>query len=337
MAHLLDMSNNRVNMAYHGETPWHGLGQRLTPGADLTTWQAEAGMEWEALKAPVEYTRQIVGLNGMPQSVRDVADNNFVLYRNDTGAALSMVTDRYKAVQPKTVIEFFRDLTERYGYQLETCGSLKGGARIWALANTRNAVMLPGQDKVNGYLLLSTSFDGSQPTAAQFTSIRVVCNNTLSMTEGNALAIKTRHSTEFNASDVKIKLNVGDAWVEWSEKARRLAETSVTRSQQVKLLLDAYYGLDTEEKIAAHKEADKEGKIDKFIERLAVAFASAPGSDLASARGTLWGAVNAVTYDIDHQGSGRTNESRFIAAQWGNGAAIKARIWEACNKLALAA
>ena len=41
MAHEIDMSNNRANMAFVGEIPWHGLGQELTEDADLNTWKVE--------------------------------------------------------------------------------------------------------------------------------------------------------------------------------------------------------------------------------------------------------------------------------------------------------
>ena len=35
------------------------------------------------------------------------------------------------------------------------------------------------------------------------------------------------------------------------------------------------------------------------------AFEDSPGADLKSAKGTYWGAVNAVTYAMDHQGTGQ--------------------------------
>lgn len=46
-----------------------------------------------------------------------------------------------------------------------------------------------------------------------------------------------------------------------------------------------------------------------------------PGADLASARGTWWGAVQAVTFDVDHYGSNR--DTRTNSAWFGGGAARK--------------
>ena len=50
-----------------------------------------------------------------------------VLYRSDTHAPLSVVSQRYQEVQPKEILEFYRDLTEQSGFELETAGVLKGG------------------------------------------------------------------------------------------------------------------------------------------------------------------------------------------------------------------
>src|SRR3990167_503820 len=94
MSHLIDMSNNRANIAYIGEKPWHGLGQELTPGADIATWQREAGLEWVANKTPVRYE------NG---ELHAFAGKN-VLFRSDTGAPLSIVSDDYHEVQPADIM-----------------------------------------------------------------------------------------------------------------------------------------------------------------------------------------------------------------------------------------
>jgi hypothetical protein len=72
------------------------------------------------------------------------------------------VGSRYNVVQPREVLEFYRDLTEVAGYELETAGALKAGRKFWALARTGKSAALKGKDVVNGYLLLATSCDGSR-------------------------------------------------------------------------------------------------------------------------------------------------------------------------------
>jgi hypothetical protein len=55
MAALIDLSNNRPNIAYVGQKPWHGLGKQLDPTTPLETWRIEAGLDFQYLGAPVRF------------------------------------------------------------------------------------------------------------------------------------------------------------------------------------------------------------------------------------------------------------------------------------------
>ena len=179
MAHLVE------TMAYRNATPWHGLGNRLTENQP-EVWLKEAGMEWHILNARVQYRAGF--------ELQDFADQR-VLFRSDTLQPLSVVSKRYQVVQPREVLEFYRDLVEVGGFELETAGVLKEGKKLWALARTGQEAMLKGGDAVKAYLLLATACDGTLATTAQFTSVRVVCNNTLSMAVNDSSgAIKVPHS-----------------------------------------------------------------------------------------------------------------------------------------------
>ena len=199
------MSHEVETMAYVNETPWHGLGNQLTPHQPLEVWAQQAGLNWEVCSSPVQFMPTQENYLGKGESYSDKS----VLYRSDTKAPLSVVGSRYKVVQPREVLEFYRDLTERSGFELETAGVLKGGKKLWALARTGQSTSLRGNDVSNGYVLLATACDGSMATVAQFTSIRVVCNNTLAvaLTEGEGV-IKVPHSKTFDAQAVKKALGI---------------------------------------------------------------------------------------------------------------------------------
>ena len=114
---------------------------------------------------------------------------------------MEVVGNRFKVVQPEEILEFYRDLTEVSGFELETAGVLKGGRKMWALARTGQSGMLKGNDQTNAYVLLATACDGTMATTAQFTSIRVVCNNTLAVALKGSTAnvVKVKHTTAFDA------------------------------------------------------------------------------------------------------------------------------------------
>jgi phage/plasmid-like protein (TIGR03299 family) len=106
MAHLLEQ------MAYVGDTPWHALGHQLPAKQPIEVWAREAGMDWSICETPVRYMAEQAGTLGSIMSF----DDQKVLYRSDTKAPLSVVSGRYQVVQPKEVLEFYRDLTEVSGY-----------------------------------------------------------------------------------------------------------------------------------------------------------------------------------------------------------------------------
>ena len=194
MTHLIEQ------MAYVGQTPWHGLGNQLTQKQPIEIWQREAGMDWQIQDSPVHFKADSIGPLGTIHSFPEQK----VLFRSDTKAPLSVVSNRYQIVQPREVLEFYRDLSEVSGYELETAGVLKGGRKFWALARTGQSAVLKGNDEVSGYLLLATSCDGTLATTATPTTVRVVCNNTLTIAlDGATRSIKVPHNTRFDPKAVK--------------------------------------------------------------------------------------------------------------------------------------
>lgn len=184
MPHLIS------SMAYTNAPPWHGLGNRLTEKQPIEVWAQQAGMNWHIRQSPVYFHSQ--------RKTSVLYPGHQVLFRSDTEQALSVVSDRYQVVQPREILEFYRDLTEAGGFEMETAGVLKGGRKIWALAKTNQSAVLKRNDVINGYLLLATACDGTLATTAQFTSVRVVCNNTLAVALANgACTVKVPHSTSF--------------------------------------------------------------------------------------------------------------------------------------------
>ncbi|GAC1036957.1 DUF932 domain-containing protein [Pseudomonas sp. No.117] len=320
MAHLVD------TMAYAGTTPWHGLGNQLTQKQPIEVWQREAGMDWQILESPVHFKSDAVGHLGTIHSFPEQK----VLFRSDTKAPLSVVSQRYQTVQPREVLEFYRDLTEVSGYQLETAGVLKEGRKFWALARTGQSMTLKGNDQVNGYLLLATSCDGTLATTATPTTVRVVCNNTLSIAvNGATQAIKVPHSTRFDHIAVKKQLGIAVAgWDEFMYRLRLLADRKVGDAEStgffMRVLCDSAGSSHTQgglpnERALRTVQALYEGR--------------GRGAVLESAQGTAWGLLNAVTEFVDHERRARSSEYRLDSAWFGQGGQLKQRALSAALDL----
>jgi len=312
MAHLIDFSNDRANMAYVGdELPWHGLGTALTRGAPLDVWLKESGMAWEAKKTKQMFRDE--------DGVIHYGDEN-ILYRSDTKAQLGTCSDRYQIVQPGEVLEFYRDLVDLQGFTIETAGCLDGGKRLWALAKTDGEIAVNGTiDRMNTYLMLATSFDGSMATIGKFTSIRVVCQNTLSMSLGDGMAkIAVPHSTSFDARKMKEQLGIYEAaTIEMQEKVDMLSRRKMADSEAMRFILDVLAGKDTE-------VADLSTRNHNIVQKVFSLYkGEGMGATMASANGTAWGALNAVTEYQDHLINTRDNNNRIKSAWFGKGDELK--------------
>ncbi len=305
MAHLID------TMAYTGQTPWHGLGNLLPAQQSLDTWLHAAGMNWTIEQSDVMFNVASDALH-----IRLDADNK-VLYRSDTLEPLSVVSQRYNVVQPHEVLHFYQDLVEAGGFELETAGSLKGGRKLWALARTGQDLTLKGGDVVKSYLLLATSCDGSLCTTAQFTSLRVVCNNTLQIALRDSTgSIKVPHSTQFDAAAVKASLGLGlSHWDTFAAQTQALAQRPVAPEEALRFFSDL---------LAQPLDADNHIVLTRPVQRLYELYQGAAlGSELTSARHTAWGLVNAVTEHVDHHRRARSQDHRLDSAWFGQGAQLK--------------
>ena len=331
MAHMIDMTTGQAAMAYVGETPWHGLGQALTPGASIDEWTRQAGLNYSVLESPVLYS-------SLASTELQSWPNRKVLHRSDTGAPLAVVSDGYQTVQPAEIMDFFRKLADVGGFEMETAGALSDGRRVWALARVGEAAPVVDGDLVKPYLLLGTSYDGTMATVAKFTAIRVVCNNTITAAVGGysngapikgesetdkgylKSAVRVLHSEKFNPESVRLQLGiVANAWESFLVNSRQLATVSMNGEQAddfVAELLKPW-----------HKSAIDITEARAFKRIRELFDGRAIGAGIPGVAGTRWAMLNAVTELVDHE-RGRSANTRMESAWFGTGAALKARAVE---------
>jgi phage/plasmid-like protein (TIGR03299 family) len=218
---------------------------------------------------------------------------------------------------------------KEYGYTLDTAGALDHGRKVWALAKTgvSEAPDTHGDDKIAAYVLLATSCDKTLATTSAFTSIRVVCRNTLffameDINKERRPQVKVPHNYWFDPAQVKQELGLlAPAWKAFLSRVRKMTtcrmETEQAASFFASLLIQNKHKL-------LPRTAERE------CQTLLALFRSAPGQDLTTAKETLWGAVNAVTYYVDHVRSATAGE-RLDSAWFGTGYALKQKAWANAN------
>ena len=80
------MAHQIEQMAYVGQTPWHGLGNQLSPNQPIEVWAKQAGMDWRIESSNVSYMAK----NDRGQSIIMPYEEQRVLYRSG-----AYVSERY--------------------------------------------------------------------------------------------------------------------------------------------------------------------------------------------------------------------------------------------------
>jgi phage/plasmid-like protein (TIGR03299 family) len=296
MAHQLSIrEDGTAEMAYVGEVPWHHLGTQLLPNAPKSRWLEAAGFDHEILSQPVRY---------LVDDEEYVCTDRVMMHRSDNHRPLGVVSKDYQVVQPAAVLDFFDDVVKAGNMTLETAGTLFGGKQYWALAKLgENAVL--GRDTIKGYLLLSTSCDGSRKTVAKLTCVRVVCDNTLRMSDKGDLGgmVEVSHRSQFDADAVKKALGVAPKTFDEFMASLDVLAKKKLRKQRAEQFTEKVFG--EEARAVPHVMALFEG--------------DALGHDMPGFAGTAYGWVNCVTEYVDHWAYAKTNSHRISNSLLGKG------------------
>ena len=320
MAHNLRMVDGVASMAFTGETPWHGLGTKLD--GPMT---AE-----EAIKAAkLDYTvtkEQLFLADGTPAPA-------FATVASDTKALLGVVGGKYTPLQNRDAFPFFDIIVGEGKARYETAGALGNGERIWLLAKMPEVIEAVKGDAIETFVLLSNSHDGSSSVEARYTSIRVVCQNTLNMATGsrNKAVVSIRHteSVQSRLQQAAILLNGYQSHLaQFSDVMKKLAKVRIN-DEMIEAFEIAMFG-DISEVPDGRGRTILSTKLSEF-EHLLV---KGRGTEIPGVVGTAYGLVNAYTEWSDYASQVKGTKDRTNAVIFGNAAKEKQRAMETVMVLA---
>jgi phage/plasmid-like protein (TIGR03299 family) len=302
-------------MAYAGQVPWHGLGTKVL--SDLTPDQmlVEAGLDWEVEKVPA-----YANVGG-----EQVAIGKSALVRTSDNTVLDVVGDDWNPLQNAQAFEFFSDFVAEGNMEMHTAGSLLGGKRVWALAKINESFELfGGRDKVDSYMLFSNPHTYGMSIDIRFTPIRVVCNNTLTLSLSSATknGAKVSHRTTFDAETVKETMGLATSKLgQYKEMAEFIAGKRFNEDTKVEYL----------ERLFPVLGEAKRKKQSKGASNVLELLDTQPGAELGE--GSFWQLFNGATYYVDHE-MGRTDDNRMNNAWYGSGVKKKQQAMEIAVEMA---
>ena len=309
MAHELESDKS---FASFRQPAWHGLGtvfeeevstKEMLELANLQDWNVR--LEEVAIPDGFESDRKynyVTRTNPFDRSQNDI---------------LGVVGERYRILQNEELFDFGDALLDGGG-RWETAGSIKGGRQVFgSLALERETVLDPSgvSDKVNSYLLVNTSHDGSIAIQASVTPVRVVCANTLNLALGSGVgrnrsvkqSYKIRHTQTASGKiqAAREALGLANAYMdEFDKLAQEMIQQTVSNDKFQDIIRMAY----------PMPEADKKGAMSKWstkVEQLEDIYTGQFNDTIA---GTAWGALNALTERIDWHRNGRKGSQEAVLA-----------------------
>lgn len=310
---------------------WHGLGIAIDPAIAKDPQKiAEAcGAAYNVSKRPVYF----LGANGKPMAV----PNREAIVRDDTEEALEVLSgNRYNVHQPVGYFEAFRDQLAKNHLTISSAGVLQGGRTVFVNAKIEEAGFKVMGDEMQTYVTLGGGYDGKRSSFGYLSNLRTVCWNTLStnlgMAKNQKTLLKFPHTSPFEADLVTTALGLsGPELAIRAEVFNTLAGRKLQAEKVAQFFADV---LEVEDVSKAS------ARVKAQLDALATAYISGPGADGPAASGTVWGALNAVTFYVDHLGTTRdsykdgTAVARFNSAKFGTGADTKERALRLAMQLA---
>ena len=361
MSHEIERNEDAM---FVGAPAWHGIGTVLKNPPTIKEALELSGSNWEPVKIPVfadlnqegpeiqtapdgeKWVRDETGaLVPMPSHTPDydalkkvtgkgqIETGHFSIVRNDTGKSLGIVGAGYTPLSNQSAFDFFDPFIKDGSASIEAAGQLSGGKRMWILAKGTESGEVIQDDRVDQYMLLSTSHDGTASVRLLPTAIRVVCANTehLALDQGRDRGLAMKHTSGINdrikmaqglfeVSKGKFKENLG-AW-------QAMAETKMSKDGLIKLCFNAFDLTETTDK-------DGKVKIPQIVESCIQAWENGRGVNLHGNDETVWRAYNAITEVIDHHHgtANTTDESRFQSAQFGVKFQQRVAMDKACREI----
>lgn len=322
---------------------WHRLG---TVVEDLMTVPEALELAqlsgWDVRKEPLT-----IMVDGEQFTLPDQFVNTRVSPHTNEREPLAIVGNRYKPVQNEEVFALGDGLLDMGGAQVDTAGALDGGCTVFGTFLLPDSIVIDEQgiaDRVDRYLLVASSHDGTMQTTAGITNVRVVCQNTLTISlKGMTNKYKVRHTKNAESSLIEARNTLKMAY-EYNEQfeaeAKSLFETPAD-SNTFDSIIEAAFGERPDDDIVATDDGDTKNKAQsrqtRWDNRRDVLHEIRRGETVKGIRDTAWGAFNAIEEYFDYYRQTRGDDTNLYTAHLdmsGGTVRKKSQLFEAVKEVA---
>lgn len=331
MAHNInyDEQTNKYSFFSVKEKPWHGLGQIVSDYPTSKEAIEFAGMNYTVEKRPL-FTYDGENQQGnIDLIIPEIAvPDYFATVRTDNDAVLGVVGKDYEVVQNVDAFSFFDAIVGGDGIQYETAGVLGKGERVFITAKLPGYIQVGGDDLVEKYLFLTTSHHGFGSITAAFTPIRIVCANTLNAAMRNySNAIKIRHTVNAKSrlEEAHKVLGISNQLSEQLQEVfNHWSKVRITDSEVRKLIqLAMVPNKEVLKNLQDGKREDLSTCFNNMVDDVYGYAMENPTQQLATTKGTVFGAYNAVTGYFQNIRGYKNGEAKLKSLLFGGTAQLR--------------
>lgn len=306
MGHMIEQYGDMASFASLRQPAWHGLGtvfdEEVTTSqmlnlANLAGWNVRL----EELNLPGRSKQSYFAT---------VRDNPF----DGDVDVLGVVGERYQTFQNEDLFAFGDNILHGGG-RWETAGSIRDGKVVFgSLALDKQINLDPNGagDKVNSYLLVHTSHDGSLAIQASVTPVRVVCQNTLNAAVGargrgakQSFRIRHTQTAEGRVQAAREALGLANLYLDAFDKMANELITKEINDKQFFDIVTAVY---------PKPEKDAKGSVTKWENKIDTLNTIYSSDTVTNIKGTAWGAYNTLTERLDWHRSPRGGDATGVLA-----------------------
>jgi phage/plasmid-like protein (TIGR03299 family) len=316
MAHLINFDERKGthSFASNSEKAWHGLGQVVQQAMTAEEAINLANLDYEVAKTTLN--AEVKSDDG---NLYVPFPDKFATYRTDNNVPLGIVGGRYEIIQNKDAFSFFDAIIDQGEAIFETAGVLGQGERIFVTAKLPEDMLVAGEP-CNKYIILTNSHDGTSSIIAGFSTIRVVCNNTLQAAMSNLsnrVMISHRIGAKEKLQEAYKVMNIASKYMnEVSDVFNQMAKTPISDDNLKKFIVDV---MKPEYKYMLNK-SEEEQISTRFANQAAAIYdfaMSHPTQTTDAARGTVWGAYNSISGYYNYIQKYKNDEQKFSSQMFG--------------------
>ncbi len=327
--------SDEIETMVHVGAVWHGLGVNVEEELTAADAHRLAGLDWICEKKNmVVETDELELLSNTSRKV-PVPGKSAVMRMSDH-KVLGVVGSRYEVIQNAACFDFMDSLIGTHGAVYHTAGSLFGGRIVFMTVKLPTEMQI-GPDKVEQYLLLTNSHDGSGALHVRWTPVRVVCANTLNMAldANSKCKCSIRHTGNYEDKVREARQLLEMTELYFLNAAQNFTEmvnvnfSDERMEEYIELLYPATVTTKGDIKVSSRTT-----KIRETVLQL-----SHTGMGIAPIKNTKWGALNAVAEYIDHRATRRITgendpqESRMHSVMIGAGAETKQKAYNILQEM----